>query len=245
MGKEAAQQGLEHKVRLGVGPAVGQHGLHQLQKLSAVLTAEGQAAVPQAQAPQAASALRPVEADPEIGPGLLPAGLVEGLPVGLNEEALSLVEQELLILHAVGAAAVQDIVEEVVGPDCRAAAVQGLAAGVAAVAEIEVGELLILLLQVQNAAFFHCASSLVRQAGIPRAGNPGGLFLTRRRPGFVLLLRYSIKGEKVKPPQNLQCWLPFQKTRRRPKRQSGPDPAHTLPLQSNGGYVTMDATRPE
>ena len=166
--EEPAQQGLEHEVRLGVGFVVGQHGLHQLQKLPVVLAVEDQPFASQAQAPQAALALAPVEADPEIGPGVLLAGLIEGLLVGLDQEAVPLAEQVVPVLHPVGAAAVQDVVEEVVGPHGGTVAVQGLAAGVAAVAEIEVRELLVLLLQMQDIALFHRFTP----AGPPETGCP-------------------------------------------------------------------------
>ena len=62
---------------------------------------------------------------------------------------------EILVFHMVDAAAVENVVQKIVGTDGGAVAVQRFAASVAAVAKIEVGKLLVLLLQVQNIALFH------------------------------------------------------------------------------------------
>ena len=55
--------------------------------------------------------------------------------------------------------------KEVVGPDRRAVAVKRLTAGVAAVAEIEVRDLLLLFLQMQHIAFLLWLSKRTRPNG--------------------------------------------------------------------------------
>ena len=131
-----------HIVRM----AVGQHGLHQLQKRLVIPAPEGQLPAAQAHRPQARLALGAIKTDPQVGPGGLCTGLIKGLLVGLNEKALPFAQMVVAALDMVHAPPIQNVVKQVVWADRRAIAVQRFTAGVAAIAEVEIAEFLVLLL---------------------------------------------------------------------------------------------------
>jgi len=81
------------------------------------------------------------KADPQIGPGLLLVGLVEGLDLGFDQKTLACLQLILPVAYIVPAPALQNKVQKVVGTYRRTKAMKGFAFGISAEAQIKVAEL--------------------------------------------------------------------------------------------------------
>ena len=81
-----------------------------------------------------------VKSHPQIGPGIFGVGLIEALPAGLDQEAVSSGQLIAPVSDLIAPLAGYNIMQQIIGPDCRTPAVQLDTFFIAAVAEMQICE---------------------------------------------------------------------------------------------------------
>lgn len=136
--EEGVQQALAHELMNGRVGVLRKHRFNGFQQPRTLAAAVRKPAASKPQRGEIIGSVYPVKSDPNVGPGLLTIGLIEGLYAGFNQKTLTCREFVDRAAGAEAALSLQDIVQNIIGAYRRTEAVTRQAVLVSAETQIQI-----------------------------------------------------------------------------------------------------------